>query len=114
MPTFAFSGRTRGGELISGERLGDTVESVTAALRREQIMVSRIGAVAAKAAAPPKKARAKTVNPKNLVMCIGAGVVIGTGDLSTGENLVAVLVFTVLSGVSVAAPSSGSPSRVTG
>ena len=47
------------------------------------------------------------VNPKNLVMCIGAGVVIGTGDLSTGENLVAVLVFTVLSGVSVAAPVIG-------
>ena len=68
MPTFAFSGRTRGGELISGERLGDTVESVTAALRREQIMVSRIGAVAAKPVAPPKKARARTVNPKNLAV----------------------------------------------
>ena len=24
MPTFAFSGRTRGGETISGERIGDT------------------------------------------------------------------------------------------
>ena len=42
MPTFAFSGRTRGGETITGERIGDTVESVTAALRREQIMVTRI------------------------------------------------------------------------
>ncbi len=68
MPTFAFSGRTRGGELISGERLGDTVESVTASLRREQIMVTRIGAVAAKAVAPPKKARAKSVNAKNLAV----------------------------------------------
>ncbi|MGE0362614.1 MAG: type II secretion system F family protein [Vicinamibacterales bacterium] len=68
MPTFAFSGRTRGGELISGERLGDTMESVTAALRREQIMVTRIGAVQAKPAAPPKKARAKSVNPKNLAV----------------------------------------------
>ena len=68
MPTFAFSGRTRGGELISGERLGDTVESVTASLRREQIMVTRIGAVAAKPAAPPKKARAKAVNAKNLAV----------------------------------------------
>ncbi len=68
MPTFAFSGRTRGGELISGERLGDTVESVTNSLRREQIMVTRIGAVAAKAAAPPKKLRAKSVNPKNLAV----------------------------------------------
>ena len=68
MPTFAFSGRTRAGEIISGERLGDTVESVTAALRREQIMVTRIGAVQAKPAAPPKKARAKTVNAKNLAV----------------------------------------------
>ena len=64
MPTFAFSGRTRGGETISGERLGDTIESVTNALRREQILVTKIAAVAAKAVAPPKKARARSVNPK--------------------------------------------------
>ena len=68
MPTFAFSGRTRGGEIISGERLGDTVESVTASLRREQILVTRIGAVQAKPAAPPKKARAKSVNARNLAV----------------------------------------------
>jgi hypothetical protein len=40
--TFAFSGRTRGGETISGERLGDTMDAVVAALRREQILVTRI------------------------------------------------------------------------
>jgi len=68
MPTFAFSGRTRGGETISGERLGDTLDSVTAALRREQIMVTKITPVAVKAVAPPKKAKAKTVNPKNLAV----------------------------------------------
>ena len=68
MPTFAFSGRTRGGETISGERLGDTIESVTNALRREQILVTKIVAVAAKAVAPPKKARARSVNPKNLAV----------------------------------------------
>ncbi len=68
MPTFAFSGRTRGGETISGERLGDTIESVTNALRREQILVTKIAAVAAKAVAPPKKARARSVNPKNLAV----------------------------------------------
>ncbi len=70
MPTFAFSGRTRGGETISGERMGDTVESVTTSLRREQIMVTRIAAVAAKVAAPPKKPRAKAVNPKNLAVFV--------------------------------------------
>ncbi len=68
MPTFAFSGRTRGGETISGERIGDTIESVTNTLRREQILVTKIAAVAAKAVAPPKKARAKAVNPKNLAV----------------------------------------------
>ena len=68
MPTFAFSGRTRGGETINGERIGDTIESVTNALRREQILVTKIGAVAAKAVAPPKKARARAVNPKNLAV----------------------------------------------
>jgi len=68
MPTFAFSGRTRGGETITGERIGDTIESVTNTLRREQILVTKIAAVAAKAAAPPKKARARAVNPKNLAV----------------------------------------------
>jgi type IV pilus assembly protein PilC len=68
MPTFAFSGRTRGGETITGERIGDTIESVTNALRREQILVTKIAAVAAKAVAPPRKARARTVNPKNLAV----------------------------------------------
>jgi type IV pilus assembly protein PilC len=68
MPTFAFSGRTRGGEAITGERIGDTLESVSNALRREQILVTKIAAVAVKAAAPPKKPRAKAVNPKNLAV----------------------------------------------
>lgn len=68
MPTFAFSGRTRGGETITGERIGDTIESVTNTLRREQILVTKIAAVAAKAVAPPKKARARAVNPKNLAV----------------------------------------------
>ncbi|MGE0814368.1 MAG: type II secretion system F family protein [Vicinamibacterales bacterium] len=68
MPTFAFSGRTRAGQTITGERVGDTVESVTAALRREQILVTKIAAVAAKAVAAPRKARARAVNAKNLAV----------------------------------------------
>jgi type IV pilus assembly protein PilC len=67
MATFAFTGRTRGGESVAGERIGDSVEAVTAALRREQIQVQRISAVAAKAAAP-KKIRAKSVPAKNLAV----------------------------------------------
>jgi type IV pilus assembly protein PilC len=42
MPTFAYSGRTRGGETVTGERVADTVDAAVAALRREQIMVTRI------------------------------------------------------------------------
>jgi type IV pilus assembly protein PilC len=69
MPTFAFVGRTRGGENVSGERMGDTMDSVVAALRREQIMVTRITPAAApKAAAGPKKLKAKTPAAKNLAV----------------------------------------------
>jgi type IV pilus assembly protein PilC len=42
MPTFAYSGRTRGGQLVSGERIADTMDAAVAALRREQIMITRI------------------------------------------------------------------------
>ena len=42
MPTFAYSGRTRGGETVSGERVADTMDAAVAALRREQILVTRI------------------------------------------------------------------------
>jgi type IV pilus assembly protein PilC len=67
MPTFAFSGRTRGGETINGERAGDTMDAVVAALRREQIMVTRITPAQAKAAAP-RKAKSKGVAAKNLAV----------------------------------------------
>ena len=45
MPTFAFSGRTRAGEAVAGERLADTVEAAVAALRREQILVTKINSI---------------------------------------------------------------------
>lgn len=67
MPTFAFSGRNRGGETVSGERVGDTMEAVTSALRREQILVTRITPSQAKAAAP-KKLKDKSVPAKSLAV----------------------------------------------
>jgi type IV pilus assembly protein PilC len=67
MPTFAFSGRNRGGETISGERIGDTMDAVVSTLRREQILVTRITPAQAKAAAP-KKLKAKSVPAKNLAV----------------------------------------------
>ena len=56
MPTFAYSGRTRAGQTVSGERVADTVDAAVAALRREQIMVTRIDQPKVKAAAAVKKA----------------------------------------------------------
>jgi len=44
------------------------------------------------------------VNPKNLLMCVAAGAVIGSGGLSGGEDVVAVTVFTVLAASTVAVP----------
>ena len=70
MATFAFSGRTRTGENVSGERIGDTMDAVVSALRREQIQVTRIQPAQAKAAqaAPAKKLRARSVPAKNLAV----------------------------------------------
>lgn len=43
------------------------------------------------------------VNPKNLLLCVSAGVTIGSADLSAGEKAVAIAVFTVLAAASVLA-----------
>jgi type IV pilus assembly protein PilC len=68
MPTFAFSGRTRGGESVSGERVGDTMDTVVAMLRREQILVTRITPAQAAKAARPVKLRQKAPPSKNLAV----------------------------------------------
>lgn len=44
------------------------------------------------------------VNPKNLIMAVAAGVIIGTGGLSIGEASVAILVFVLIAASSVAVP----------
>src|SRR6476659_7903368 len=72
MPTFAYSGRTRAGQTVSGERSADTMDAAVAALRREQINVTRITPQAAKAeakAAAPKAGKiGKKVAAKNLAI----------------------------------------------
>src|SRR6187549_3562175 len=60
MPTFAYAGRTRSGETVTGERAADTMDAVVAALRREQVLVTQINPVKEKAAGKtgrPKRAR---------------------------------------------------------
>src|SRR5947209_6705434 len=72
MPTFAYSGRTRGGQTVNGERAADTMDAAVTALRREQILVTRITPSKAKeeAAAPAKKLGklTKGVSAKNLAV----------------------------------------------
>jgi type IV pilus assembly protein PilC len=73
MPNFAYTGRTRTGQTVSGERVADSVDAATAALRREQILVSRITPTAGKegAAKKDKAAAGKTgkkVAAKNLAV----------------------------------------------
>ncbi|MDQ3486610.1 MAG: type II secretion system F family protein [Acidobacteriota bacterium] len=72
MPTFAYSGRTRGGQNVTGERVADTMDAAVAALRRDQIMVTRIDAAkAAKAAAAKKAAKGGVKVPsKNLAIFV--------------------------------------------
>jgi len=68
MPNFAFSGRTRAGETINGERMADTMDRAVAALRREQILVTRITPAKAAQAATKKGKVGKAVNAKNLAV----------------------------------------------
>jgi len=66
MPTFAFSGRTRAGETITGERVADTMDAVVAGLRREQVLGTQINPAKAKT----KARKGKSVNPKNLAVFV--------------------------------------------
>jgi type IV pilus assembly protein PilC len=76
MPTFAFSGRTRAGEAVNGERLADSVDAAVALLRREQILVTKIAA--SKGSGAPRaagaageggiKVRGKAVPAKSLAV----------------------------------------------
>ena len=47
------------------------------------------------------------VNPKNLLMCLGAGTTIGAAHLSGSDNVIAVVVFTVIAASTVAVPVIG-------
>ena len=70
MATFKYTGRTRGGETVSGERAADTMDAATIALRREQILVTKISPVKAKA--EPKagggKLKDRSIDSKNLAV----------------------------------------------
>ncbi len=69
MPTFAYSGRTRQGQTVAGERVAETIDAAIAGLRREQIQVTRIDpAKAEKAAAKAKPKKGAKAPSKNLAI----------------------------------------------
>jgi type IV pilus assembly protein PilC len=74
MPAFAYAGRTRAGQSVSGERVADTMDAAVTALRREQIMVTTITPAKAAAEAPVKKEKVgklgKKVSAKNLAVFV--------------------------------------------
>ena len=73
MPTFAYAGRTRTGQSVAGEHVAETMDAAVAALRRDQIMVTKIDPVKAEKAeakvkAPKPAAKGKSVPAKNLAI----------------------------------------------
>jgi type IV pilus assembly protein PilC len=74
MPTFAYSGRTRSGQTITGEHVADDMDAAVNALRRQQIQVTRIDPARAQARAEAKEARpgepkpGKSVPARNLAI----------------------------------------------
>ncbi len=66
--TFAYSGRTRSGETVSGERVAENLEAATAALRRDQILVTKIAPSKAKAEAAKTARAGRKVKAKNLAV----------------------------------------------
>src|SRR5688572_19372134 len=77
MATFAYSGRSRAGQSVAGERIADTMEAAISGLRREQIQVTQITPVKEKAV---KKAKEKGASAKDLaVFTRQFSVMIGAG-----------------------------------
>jgi type IV pilus assembly protein PilC len=71
MATFAYSGRTRAGQTVNGEREADSMEAAVAALRRDQVLVTKINPLSEKAVAKPvsgKVYKVKKVSAKSLAV----------------------------------------------
>ena len=67
MATFAYSGWTRQGRTVTGERIAETMDGAVAALRREQILVTQISPLK-EAASKAAKPSGKSVSAKNLAV----------------------------------------------
>lgn len=47
------------------------------------------------------------INPKNLLLCLGAGTIIGAGHLSVGDEVIVMVVFTLIASCTVTIPVIG-------
>src|SRR5215204_895423 len=72
MPTFAYAGRTRAGQTVTGEHIAETMDGAVQALRRQQIQITKIDPVKGKAEAKPKPAKkgGAKVPAKNLAIFV--------------------------------------------
>jgi type IV pilus assembly protein PilC len=75
MATFAYTGKTRSGEIVSGERVAEDMDAAVAALRREQVMVTKITPAKAAAKVEEKKRPGggktdKSVSAKSLAVFV--------------------------------------------
>src|SRR5215831_12230504 len=75
MATFAYTGKTRAGEIVSGERVATDMDAAVAALRREQVMVTKITPAKAAAKVEEKKRPGggktdKTASAKSLAVFV--------------------------------------------
>ena len=68
MANFAYRGRTRAGQTVTGERIADTMDAAVAALRREQVLVTQINPLKDRPAKAAGASKAKGVNSKNLAV----------------------------------------------
>ena len=62
MTTYAWVGRTRNGQIVKGERSAESTQALSEQLKREQILVTKIGASA------KKEERYRRVPPRNLAV----------------------------------------------
>ena len=71
MPSFAYAGRTRAGETVSGERVADNMDAAVAALKRDNINVTRITPATGAAGKTEKKGTVgKKVAAKSLAIFV--------------------------------------------